>query len=1005
MEHGAHEIDAEGVAALLGVSDGAVCARLEAMDLSPQRRDSLRGVAGEIVARADRFTAILYERFRVEPEIAELVRSDVQVERLRRRQIDYLRQLVSAPIDRSYVLDRLRLGLVHHRLRLTPSWYLATYSHFLCDHVDLLLSATGRPANGVEHVITLLKTILFDAGLALQAYGYSEERDVWTSHHRSVAEAPSAEVAPQSQTARPSRAREISRLRLDTDMIATRRRYIGITDDDRRALAALAPIVEAAAPAVMEDFYGLFSQQPETADLVPAESIARLKKQVSEYWHEITCARFDRAYAASRMRIGVVHERIGLSPHWYFAGVARQAAGFLRAMQGDAQDIAAGIKALVKAIFFDMTLVIDAYMDARVEALLRTDHYAGQLVANMAAAVAVLDASGRVQSANQALLRLLGIEPAILYLMPAEQAFRVPQLSAILDRSRRDPNARIIDVVRLNGRDFRIAIMPMNEGDKEKRAQRVVVLDDVSEILRLVNRAERSATGFDAAIAATRAVIWEMTLPEGTIEAISQTVIEVLGLRDVDLLGRSSAWLASIVEEDRAVFARHCAALGPNERTEIEHRMRRVDGREIWVRSTLVRYDESDSRPLIFGLTVDTTVLRDANRRSNEAILQAQRMAIVGSLAGGLAHDFNNTLTVITANLEMALPDITDRRAYDGVARALAAAEVSAGLNRRLLTYARRGERKDLSIEINQRLAGLFDLLAKTLGSDVTLETELAADLWPTRLDPADFDSAILNLAINARDAMPRGGTVVLRSCNIGREASRSVVGTLAGADLVCVSVRDTGLGMPADILSRATEPFFSTKSGPASAGLGLHSVRQFVEGVGGQLVIESEVGSGTNVALYMPRAVTRAPVDAGVGLGGVIATGDGEVVLVVEGSEAVLRATAMQLEGLGYAVAMARDAESALAILESGEPIELALIDMAVPGGTNGLVLAQRIRTRWSSIGIVLMSADHAAVDVSVPAERVILKPFARAKLAEVVGSALRDQSRGNGWTSPTKT
>jgi len=404
---------------------------------------------------------------------------------------------------------------------------------------------------------------------------------------------------------------------------------------------------------------------------------------------------------------------------------------------------------------------------------------------------------------------------------------------------------------------------------------------------------------------------------------------------------------------------------------------------------------------------------REMRRReiAQAALAQSQRLESVGRLAGGIAHDFNNTLAAISANLELAIPHISDPRALEAVQSAMQAVEISAGLNRRLSTFTRRTKPLLLPTQINDRVAGIFRLLERTLGGDVVLSGDLAPDLWLARLDPGELDSALLNLALNARDAMPKGGKLSIETRNVHLDSATLPPGApCVSGDHIRLSVRDSGTGMGREVLKRALEPFFTTKGSDKRTGLGLSSVGEFARGSGGFVLLDSVVGSGTTVSLYLPRAPGETAA-GGSARKGEVPLGDGELVLLVDDNDRLLEAEYALLEGLGYAVATASSGPQAIAVLESGAPVRLVLSDIVMPGGMSGYDVAREVLTRWPGTGVVLASGYH---DIEVPegdaylAEVSVLhKPHSRAELAGALRAALARgaQAGGSRRASPANT
>lgn len=371
-----------------------------------------------------------------------------------------------------------------------------------------------------------------------------------------------------------------------------------------------------------------------------------------------------------------------------------------------------------------------------------------------------------------------------------------------------------------------------------------------------------------------------------------------------------------------------------------------------------------------------------------EALARSQRLEAVGRLAGGLAHDFNNALTAISANLELAEMRIEDPRALDALRRALDAVELSANLNRRLLTFAPRGKTFHDAAGINDRISSMTMLLERTLGDDVTFSSEFEPMLWPARHDPVELDSAILNLAINARDAMPDGGHIRVATSNVSLSEGppyACCTQPIAG-DYVRITLSDNGRGMSPATLARATEPFFTTKSGMRNTGLGLSGVRDFAEACGGAIAVESTEGRGTSVSIYLPRGSDVTETRPGKVAGREpTPLGDGELVLLVEDNLQVLQTTHEMLEGLGYAVHAAAGGVEAMAALDH-TTFDLVFSDIKMPGGVTGYDIARRLIEERPKTRIVLTTGYN---DETTPTGdllqgvTVLRKPYTRSRLA----------------------
>jgi len=372
---------------------------------------------------------------------------------------------------------------------------------------------------------------------------------------------------------------------------------------------------------------------------------------------------------------------------------------------------------------------------------------------------------------------------------------------------------------------------------------------------------------------------------------------------------------------------------------------------------------------------------------AHAALIQAQRMEAFGQLTGGVAHDFNNLLTIITGNLEL-LGNQLDKDIHVGLLkRATDAADMGAALTKRLLTFARRRRLTPEVLDVNEMILNLTEILQRTLGEPYALTTVLAGNLWRTRADASELENAILNLAINARDAMPGGGDLVIESRNVSAEEA----GIADGGEFVLVSVSDTGYGMPPHVLERAFEPFFTTKEPGRGTGLGLSSVYGFAEQSGGHATIESSPGQGTTVNLYLPRAHEAPAPKAEPAEPVPLLSENSEVVLVVEDNPDVRELTLQRVEGLGYVAIEAESGAAAIRLLQSRDDIQVVLSDIVMAGGVSGYDVARWVGEHAPHVG-VLLTTGYAAEETRPDAAdfAILRKPYKRADLAIALRAAL---------------
>ena len=385
-------------------------------------------------------------------------------------------------------------------------------------------------------------------------------------------------------------------------------------------------------------------------------------------------------------------------------------------------------------------------------------------------------------------------------------------------------------------------------------------------------------------------------------------------------------------------------------------------------------------------------VLRE---EAQAGMAQAQRMEAIGQLAGGIAHDFNNVLAAISSNVDMVtLPSADEKKIRELVQNAMDAIQMGASLTRRLLLLSSQHEVGLERLDLNDRVAGTIELLRRTLGEQVTVSLRLSPDPCQTSANPGDIDNAIINLAINARDAMPSGGmlTIETRHVTIDADAAGCIANARPG-EYVMLTVSDTGHGMSPEVLKHAMEPFFTTKEPGKGTGLGLATVHSTVRQSGGFVAIDSTEGEGTSVHVYFPKAEPGPIVSRAAPSPKEAPLGDGELILLVEDNDKVREATANRLKSLGYAVLEANTGPEAITLLGSGEPIALVFSDIVMPGGMTGYDLAERVRSMRPELKVVLTSGSSdvpLAVSEAARKIKVLAKPYTREQLACALREAL---------------
>lgn len=396
------------------------------------------------------------------------------------------------------------------------------------------------------------------------------------------------------------------------------------------------------------------------------------------------------------------------------------------------------------------------------------------------------------------------------------------------------------------------------------------------------------------------------------------------------------------------------------------------------------------------------TVVRDVSLEvaQDRALRQIQRMEALGQLTGGIAHDFNNLLTIITGNLELLEFDLEGDEPRDLLKRAQDAANMGAGLTDRLLTFARRRPLDAVLINLNEQLLGMMDLLRRSLGETVSLASSFAPDLWPVRSDVSEIENAVLNLAINARDAMPAGGELLIETGNIDVQYPQLAeeIGLPIG-EYVRLSVSDTGQGIEPHLLPRVFEPFFTTKEAGRGTGLGLSVIYGFATQSGGRVTIYSEPGRGTTVNLYLPRAEGETVSPRQAKSRPVQAVTTDKVILVVEDQEPVREVTVKRLTRLGYKVHEAGNAVIAIEWLKSGAPVDLIFSDVVMPAGMSGFDLAEWVYANRPGVPVLLTSGFSETMAQGLDEDRfrklpILRKPYSGDDLANAI-RAILDQGR----------
>ena len=475
---------------------------------------------------------------------------------------------------------------------------------------------------------------------------------------------------------------------------------------------------------------------------------------------------------------------------------------------------------------------------------------------------------------------------------------------------------------------------------------------------------------------------------DGMFRAVNPAWTAILGHAAEEVVGHS--FLDFIWPEDAGLTQGGLdTAVQRHDLTGFENRFRHKDGTPRWI-----SWHTSAEGGLVYGYGRDVTAEKlraEALQQAEEQLRQAQKMEAVGQLTGGLAHDFNNLLTGIVGSLEMMQARIAQGRIAElprYIVAARGAADRAAVLTHRLLAFSRRQTLDPKPTGVNRLVAGMEELVRRTVGPAVAVEVAAAVGLWTTLVDANQLENALLNLCINARDAMPDGGRLTIETANRWLDERTARERGLPAGQYVSLCVSDTGTGMTPQVAARAFDPFFTTKPLGMGTGLGLSMIHGFARQSGGQVRIYSEPGQGTTVCLYLPRHLGEdAAAEPRQAVAALPRDGQGETVLVVDDEPTVRMLVVEVLAELGYAAVEAADAAAGLALLQVEGRIDLLVTDVGLPGGMNGRQLADAARATRPGLKVLFITgyAGNAVIGHGhlEPGMQVVTKPFAMDALA----------------------
>lgn len=629
------------------------------------------------------------------------------------------------------------------------------------------------------------------------------------------------------------------------------------------------------------------------------------------------------------------------------------------------------------------------------DAVRRSEERFRKMVEHASDVIMLLRSDGRITYCTQSLRPTLGYEAGqlvgheVLDLIHPDDC---PAAARMLSEVMRDTIQTQRGEVRVRHREGRwrdLDVIVVNQLDDPAIGALIVTFRDVTDSRMAASALRESEARFRQMAEHIKEAFFIVESPSGKTLYVSPTYAEIWGREPSD--EEPDLWLQSVHVDDFSLVLANRAKLLSGEPVTSQFRIVRPDLTERWVRSRVFPVqNEAGTVYRLVGVAEDITELR----RAEEQFAQAQRLEAVGRLAGGVAHDFNNLLTVVQLEAELLQREsLLDDQTIKGLEEILKAANRAATLTRQLLTFSRRQPFEPTVFHINEVVTETTRMLERLVGENVRMVCDLASGNALIRADRGQMEQVLTNLVVNARDAMPRGGTLRIETRNVELAEDDAVrISDIAPGPYVQLSVSDTGIGMSAAVKARAIEPFFTTKEATKGTGLGLATSYGIVRASGGQLTLESDVEVGTTVRVFLPR-LRHAPQDGDAGTAPALLKGT-ETILLVEDEDAVRHATVRILERLGYRVLQAQDAGVALDLIEQeSEPIELLLTDVVLPG-MQGHEMAQEVRRRRPQIRVLF--ASGYSEDVVLHGHglehgvSVIQKPFSVEALASAVRRAL---------------
>jgi PAS domain S-box-containing protein len=602
-------------------------------------------------------------------------------------------------------------------------------------------------------------------------------------------------------------------------------------------------------------------------------------------------------------------------------------------------------------------------------------------------AIYMLDPTGIVTNWNAGARRIKGYEAAEvigqhfgMFYLPEDRAAGLPARSLNTAREKGKFEAEGWRQ-RKDGTKFLASVVIDAIYDDGQLIGFAKVTRDITERNKAADALKESERNFRLLINGVTDYALYMLDPNGIVTNWNAGGQRIKGYSPEEIIGQHFSRFYSDADRAAGRPARALQIARENGRYEEEGWRIRKDGTFFWASVVIDPILDDEGRLLGFAkITRDISERRESQQNMEKIqrqLAESQKLDALGQLTGGVAHDFNNLLMIITGSLhtlkKIAGDDAKSLRAVEAIETA---SQRGAALTRQLLTFARRQSVNPQAIDLGERLDSIREVLDSGLGGFVKLHIEVEDDIWPITVDSAEFETALVNLVINARDAMPKGGSVTVRASNVDADEGTQT------ADHVAIEVRDTGMGIPPDIVGKIFDPFFTTKAIGKGTGLGLSQVHGFAHQAGGTLAVTSELGKGTVFTICLPRSgVVVAPVEHEVS-----SIGSGTVLLVEDNPDVATASTGL-LEQLGYAVRWVSDAETALKEI-ADDGIDLVLSDIVMPGKLDGLGLARAIRLKHPGLPILLATGYSEAAQSAQADFPILRKPYQIHELSRALSN-----------------